>query len=179
MPQSASIPLFKRLLGAAFEGLPAPIKRVHDGRAHKVLSGRCHITRGAGVLVSLLGWAASLPRSGNDLPIQVSFLCDGAREIWNRDFAGQPMRSTLTERNGCLEEVFGPARFRFALRVDDRGIAWTVAGIRVLGLPLPAAWFKAVTARQSVQAGRYAFDVRAELPWVGLLVHYHGWLEVD
>lgn len=176
---SASIPLFKRLLGASFEGLPAPIRRVHDGRAHKVLSGRCHIVRGGGVLVKLLGWAASLPRSGTDLPLQVSFQRDGAGEIWSRDFGGHPMRSTLTERDGYLEEVLGAARFRFALQVDEQGVAWNVVGIKVLGLPLPAAWFKAVTARQSVQAGRYTFDVRAELPCVGLLVHYYGWLEVE
>jgi hypothetical protein len=122
---------------------------------------------------------ASLPRSGTDLPLQVSFLRDGAGEIWSRDFGGHPMRSTLTEHNGLLEEVLGPARFRFALRVDDSGVAWNVVGIRVLGVPLPAAWFQAVTARQSAHAGRYTFDVRAELPWIGLLVHYHGWLEVE
>jgi len=177
LSQSASIPLFKRLLGASFEKLPAPIRRVHDGRARKVLSGRCHIARGAGVLVQLLGWASSLPRSGHDLPVKVTFLCNAEGETWSRDFAGQPMRSTLTDRDGCLEEALGPARFRFALSVDESGIAWRVVGIRVLGVPLPAAWFKAVTARQSVRAGRYAFDVRAELPWIGLLVHYCGWLE--
>lgn len=179
MPYTASASLFKRLLGASFDGLPAPIRRVHDGREHKVLSGRCHISRGSGFLVSLLGWAASLPRSGDDLPLSVSFLCDGAGEVWSRDFGGHPMRSTLAEHNGLLEEVLGPARFRFALRVDDSGVAWSVAGISVLGVPLPAAWFQAVTARQSVQADRYTFDVRAELPWIGLLVHYHGWLEAE
>ena len=179
MPDPASAPLFKRLLGASFDGLPAPIRRVHDDRKHKVLCGRCHISRGSGLLVSLLGWAASLPQSGDDLPLSVSFLRDGAGEVWSRDFGGHPMRSTLAERNGLLEEVLGPARFSFALRVDDSGVAWSVAGISVLGVPLPAAWFKAVTARQSVQSGRYTFDVRAELPWIGLLVHYYGWLEAE
>ena len=89
------------------------------------------------------------------------------------------MRSTLTERDGLLEEALGPARFRFVLSVADGGVAWRVAGMRVMGVPLPAAWFKAVTARQSVRAGRYTFDVRAELPWIGLLVHYQGWLESE
>jgi hypothetical protein len=152
---------------------------VHDGRARKVLSGRCRITRGTGVLARLFAWAASLPKAGDDLPVQVLFQCDERGEIWGRDFAGQPMRSTLTDRDGCLEECLGPVRFRFALRADDRAIMWNVVGIRVLGLPLPAAWFEAVNARQSVEAGRYTFDVRAELPWIGLLIHYHGWLESE
>src|SRR4026209_407119 len=56
VPDPASVPLFKRLLGASYERLPAPIRQVHDGREHKVLSGRCCIRRGSGVLASLLGW---------------------------------------------------------------------------------------------------------------------------
>ena len=131
--------LFKRLLAASYEGLPAPIRRVHDGREHKVLSGRCCIRRGSGFLAGLLGWLTSMPGGGDDLPLQVSFLCNGAGEVWNRDFGGHPMRSTLTERDGLLEEALGPTRFRFALCVDDGGVAWRVAGIRVMGVPLPAA----------------------------------------
>ena len=177
MPEPAPVPLFERLLGASFEGLPAPIKRVHDGQARKVLSGRCRITRGTGVLARLLARVASLPEAGDDLPVRVLFQRDERSEIWSRDFAGQPMRSTLTERDGRLEETLGPVRFRFALSTDDGAIVWNVVAIRVLGLPLPAAWFKAVHARQSVEAGRYTFDVRVELPWIGLLVHYYGWLD--
>jgi hypothetical protein len=177
LPDSVSVPLFKRLLGSSFDELPAPIRSVHDGRARKVLSGRCSITRGDGFFGRFLGWVVSLPRSGRDLPLRVTFLCDGAGEIWSRDFGGCLMRSALAERDGLLEEVLGPVRFRFALRTDDDGIAWHVAGISVLGVPLPAAWFTAVTARQSAAAGRYTFDIRAELPCIGLLVHYRGWLD--
>ena len=179
MPEPVPVPLFKRLLGAAFESLPAPIRRVHDGRAPKVLSGRCRIVRGAGTLASLLAWVASLPRARDDLPVKVEFQCDERRETWSRDFAGQPMRSILTEHGSCLEEALGPVRVRFALRADARAIEWVVVGIRVLGLPLPVEWFSGVQAKESVEAGRYTFDVRAELPWIGLLVHYHGWLDCD
>jgi hypothetical protein len=179
MSRPAPVPLFKRLLGAAFEGLPVPIKRVHDGSAPKRLSGRCRITRESGAVASVLAWAASLPRAGDDLPVEVSFQCDERSETWRRDFAGQPMRSTLRECDGLLEETLGPVRFRFVLRADDYAITWFVVGTRVLGLPLPAAWFRGVTAKESVEAGRYTFDVRAELPWIGLLVHYHGWLDCD
>ena len=32
---------------------------------------------------------------------------------------------------------------------------------------------------EAVESGRYTFDVRAELAYIGLLVHYLGWLERD
>jgi len=107
LPEPAPVPLFERLLGASFEGLPAPIRRVHDSQARKVLSGRCRITRGTGVLARLLARVASLPEAGDDLPVQVLFQRGERSEIWSRDFAGQPMRSTLTERDGCLDSSSG------------------------------------------------------------------------
>jgi len=51
--------------------------------------------------------------------------------------------------------------------------------VRVLGIPLPAAWFAGVHAREYERDGRYRFDVVATLPLIGLLVHYHGWLEFE
>jgi hypothetical protein len=176
---AASVPpsLFRRLLGEAFDTLPAPIQRVHDERTRKVLTGRCRIARGSGCLARVLARIASLPAAGDGLPVQVLIETDGQAETWSRDFAGQPMRSRLRERGACLDEVLGPLGFRFALRANERAIDWTVVRVRALGLPLPVAWFAGVSARESVVAGRYTFDVRAELPWIGLLVHYHGWLE--
>jgi hypothetical protein len=52
-------------------------------------------------------------------------------------------------------------------------------GVRSLGIPLPLAWFDKVSARESVEGGRYRFDVRAEMPVVGLLVRYAGTLDVE
>jgi hypothetical protein len=178
-PVPGSAPLFHRLLGPSFERLPAQIQRVHDRDPHKRFAGRCRIERGSAPVATLLAWVASLPPAGDDLPVRVSIARDEHSEIWSRDFAGNPMRSTLMERDGHLEERLGPARFRFALHADVRTIRWTVVGARVLGLPLPAAWFRAVTATESVEAGHYTFDVRAQLPWIGLVVHYRGWLDAE
>jgi hypothetical protein len=55
----------------------------------------------------------------------------------------------------------------------------TLEEVRALGVPLPAAWFRGVTSRESADGPRYHFDVRAQLPIAGLLVHYRGTLDVD
>ena len=174
-----AVSLFQRLLGSSFETLPAPIRRLHDTRKHKVFAGNCRIERGSHWLVPLFALAMSLPKAGDDVPVEISIQSAGGEETWARNFAGQPMRSALSERNGQLEERLGPMCFRFALRVENQATVWTLEGVKLLGLlPLPLAWFKGMGARESAQSGRYHFDVSAALPVVGRLIHYRGWLSV-
>ncbi len=177
--EPTAVPLFQRLLGPSFETLPAPIRRLHDTRKHKVFAGNCRIERGSHWLVPLFALVVSLPRGGDDVPVEISIQSAGGKETWARNFAGQPMRSAMSERNGQLEERLGPMCFRFALRVENQATVWTLVGVKLLGLlPLPLAWFRGVGARESAQSGRYHFDVSAALPVVGLLIHYRGWLSV-
>ena len=89
------------------------------------------------------------------------------------------MRSTLRASGDLLEESLGLLRFLFALSAKDGAIDWHVVGVRALGMPLPASWFSSVGARESASDGRYCFDIRAAMPLVGLLVHYHGALDVE
>ena len=49
----------------------------------------------------------------------------------------------------------------------------------VLGLSLPRALCGTVLSRSGARDGRYAFDIDARLPWIGRLVAYRGWLEID
>jgi len=77
-----------------------------------------------------------------------------------------------------LCERLGLVTFGFRLHVVDEAIVWRVERVRILGLALPARWFRGVDARESQQAERYWFDVAAVLPLAGLLVRYRGWLHV-
>lgn len=179
-PEPTAVPLFQCLLGSSFDTLPAPLRQLHDARTHKVFAGSCRIERGSHWLVPLFALVMSLPRGDDSLPVQIVIERAQGKELWARNFAGQPMRSVLSERNGQLEERLGPMRFRFALKVEDQAIVWTLVGVKLLGLlPLPVAWFSGVVARESAQSDRYRFDVRAALPFVGSLIHYDGWLSVD
>jgi hypothetical protein len=169
--------LFRRLIGEKFEALPAPLRTIHDG-ASRTYAGQCRVERGSGLLSRFCGAVASLPPAGEAVPIRVTIESGAPGEIWIRDFDGRKMRSTLKERGGLLEERLGPTAFRFALSADDGAIDWRVVAVRSLGIPLPLAWFRKVSARESVEANLYRFDVRAELPVAGLLVHYRGTLDV-
>ena len=173
MPDS----LFRRVAGPGFEALPAPVRAVHSGPGSANWSGRCEVLRGTGLLSRLCAAVAGLPPAGASVPLQVAITRDADGETWDRSFDGHAMRSRLRERDGFLEERLGPSVFRFALRPGPEALEWQLVGVRSFGLPLPVSWFDKVSARESIDGSRYRFDVRAELPVAGLLVHYRGTLE--
>ncbi|MFC3551582.1 DUF4166 domain-containing protein [Lysobacter cavernae] len=175
--------LYRQLLGAAFERLPPSVQRLHARDGQWRYHGKVEVERGTGLLARLCAWATRLPRAGRG-PIKVEIAADRGRERWARVFAGRAMRSRLWGREGLLCERLGPVLFGFHLDVETRpgeghAVVWRLAQVRVLGVPLPAAWFEQVQAHEYARDHRYRFDVTAALPWVGLLVHYRGWLDVD
>lgn len=171
--------VFEQLLGpAAVQQLLPAVQALHriDGASH--WQGECVVSRGRHPLARLCAWAARLPPSGQALLTTVDFQRSAQRETWTRNFGGALMRSTMWPQHGRLREHLGLVQFDFALHAQDGQIHWNTVAVRVLGvLPLPAAWFARVQCTEAADAqGRYTFDVRASLPWIGRIVRYQGWL---
>ena len=77
----------------------------------------------------------------------------------------------------ALRERLGPLQFRYRLHPAREALWWQVAGVRAFGLlPLPSGWFEGVRCRECERDGRYTFLVEAQLPLIGLVVRYEGWL---
>jgi hypothetical protein len=170
-------PLFRRLLGADFDALPAPIRFIHGGAPRRRFAGRCRVERGTSVLSRILGVLASLPAAGADVSLHVTVEAGHSRETWKREFDGKALRSRFGERDGLLEESMGALGLRYRLAAHARGIDWRPAAVRWLGVPLPLPWFREVRAGETVDPhGVYAFDVNVALPLAGLLVRYRGTL---
>jgi hypothetical protein len=174
---SAAQPLFRRILGARFDELPIELQRIHDTCGAREFSGRCAVTGSQSRAIRVLAHIAGLPRPSEDVPIHFSIACTTGRETWTRQFGEERMRSALTERHGRLVERLGLVQLTFALDLIDGAIVWRITDAHALGLRLPLSWFRNVTASAAVETGRYTFDVRVALPWVGPLVAYRGWLE--
>jgi hypothetical protein len=170
--------LFSTLLGDAFDRLPPRVRALHAAIGSRTYRGSADIERGSGFLSQIMGMATSLPPRGRQLPTTVTIETSESTERWSRNFDGHWMRSNLSNADGLLRETLGLATFRFRLTVENDVLTWHVASVRSLGIPLPARWFAGVIAREFEIDGRYHFDVRAELPLVGLLVHYRGALDV-
>ena len=169
--------LFRNLLPDSFDALPAPVRAIHD-KPHGVYHGRCDIERGRGLLSKLMAAVSGLPDAGLARALSVTIESGADGEKWTRDFGGRRMRSSLRQQGALLEERLGPTCFRFRFVPGAEGIDWKLESVRSLGIPLPLRWFKGVSARESADGNRYRFDVRAEMPLAGLLVHYRGYLDV-
>jgi hypothetical protein len=168
--------LFAQLLGGAFEEFPAELQRIHDARPRKRLLGRCAVERGKNPLVKVLAPIASLPPTASDVALTVIIEVQADRETWTRDFGGHLMRSHLSKRGPLLAERLGPITLLFELRGVNRSIEWNIVGASYFGIPLPKRWFSGASAVEALNDGRYTFAVSANLPIIGLLVRYSGWL---
>jgi hypothetical protein len=171
--------LFRTLLGPSFDQLPPVMRQIHDGRPSRWLSGTCAIQRGSNWFAQLAAVIAGMPRAAEDAKVRVQIEADVAGEHWSRYFDGQPVCSRLLARNGLLVENLGPLTVAFRLDATSTQIRWTPEGGRVFGIPLPAGFFRGVTATETSLAGRYSFEVSASLPLIGRVIHYRGWLELE
>lgn len=171
--------LFRQLAGPAFERLPGLIQRVHTGAASATFSGACDVERGRHWLARLAGRVAGMPSAARQIPLRVRIDADAAGEVWTRHFGSREMRSRLQARDGLLIEQLGPLTVAFELVPLADCLRWIPRGGRVLGIPLPARFFSQIHAVECTATQRYTFEVRAALPFMGLIVHYRGWLEPD
>ncbi|NUO74392.1 MAG: DUF4166 domain-containing protein [Lysobacter sp.] len=169
--------LYRKLLGARCDRLPASVRRLHDRTGLQRYRGEVSVVRGRSWLSRLCAWAARLPPQTHGA-IEVEIDADAHGERWVRRFDGHAMPSRLWAQEGLLCERLGLLRFAFVLEADESAVLWRVQGVHALGIALPQRWFDGVTAMESESEGRYRYDVRAELPVAGLLVHYWGWLDV-
>lgn len=170
--------LYARLLGDDFHALAPRLQLLHARPGMQRYRGEVEVIRGDHWLARLCSWATRLPPGGQG-EVEVEIEAIDGLEKWTRHIGGRAMPSRLWEQDGLLCEQLGLVRFGFRLSVEQAAISWRVARVNVLGLPLPARWFREVVALESESEGCYCFDVAAAMPVIGLLVHYRGWLHVE
>lgn len=173
--------LFRTLLDPAdWEQLAPAVQRMHAEGSVVEASGRAYVDGETHLAARLMRRLLTLPEPGAGQAIAVTIERHATHERWSRRFVRGRMQSTL--RAGShrqLHERLGPVTLRFALRRDGDAIDWQLQGVRLLGLSLPRRFCGTVLSRSGVRDGRYAFDIDTHLPWVGRLVVYRGWLEID
>jgi hypothetical protein len=173
-------PLYRRLLGAAWSALPAPLQVMHGLGGRLVAEGRATVDRGSGLLAHLIATLFGFPRAGRDVPARVEFERRGNEEIWRRTFAGRSFASVQSAGSGrsdhLIVERFGPFAFGLAaVLVDDR-LQLVLRRWSFLGLPLPLRLGPVGDAYEFAADGRFHFHVELGHPLIGLIVRYRGWL---
>lgn len=168
--------LSRRLMGPAFERLPAPVRAIHDGQAPGLFQGRAK-ARGAGGLAALIRLVGDMPGPGRypDLKVEIAPRPDA--EDWVRRFGGRRFASRLADRPdipGHFEERIGPLRFLFDVQVETSGFRWRPAGWRLGPLPLPSWLAPRIRARSFARDGVYRFSVLVAHPLAGVILAYAG-----
>jgi len=176
----AATPLYRQLLGDAWQSLPAPLAAMHDLTGDLTAEGVATVERGSGVFSRLAGFLFGFPAAGQGVPVAVSFHVEHGREIWRRTFAGHSFSSVQSAGRGRFDrllcEAFGPLTFGLALVVDDGKLRLVLRRWSFLGVPLPLGLAPRGEAYESAADGRFNFHVEIGHPLTGLIVRYRGWL---
>jgi hypothetical protein len=180
-PGAARLPLYRRILGSAFDTLPEPIRAMHDLAGSMTVSGRADIDRGTNILARFAAALFGFPKAGRNVPIEVRFEAKNGAEIWQRNFAGQRFSSSQSEGTGrssrLLAERFGPFTFGLAVLAGSGQLTLVLRRWSLLGIPLPLVLAPRSDSYEFVgDDGRFHFHVELRLPLAGLLVRYRGWL---
>lgn len=175
-----TLPLYRRVLGADFDRMPAPVRAVHDFTGRYVGAGTANVERGnllARSIAALLG----MPQAGRDRPVRIVIDAMPKGELLSRFYPDTTLRTfqSCETRDGqtLLGEKFGPFRLLIALTGHERGcdfrlVRWTLGPI-----PLPMALAPRLVANERLHNGRHRFLVRISLPLIGLLLGYEGDVE--
>jgi hypothetical protein len=174
-------PLYKRVLGSAWERLPQPIRDLHSVETKKTFAGKAGVERGTGLVSRLIGALYGFPAAGSEIPVEVVIERSGVGERWQRSFAGRIFHSWQTAGQGSneylIDERFGPISVGLALIESDGRLEYVVRNWTFLGIPMPRFLAPGGTTWEHVRDQRFHFHVEIAHPWFGLIVRYRGWLE--
>ena len=174
-------PLYRHILGAAWDRLPDEIRDLHQVETSRRFAGRAAVDRGRGIMARLVGTLYRFPDEGAEIPVGVLLERRDAGEIWQRTFAGRTFRSIQIPGAGrsdlLIEERFGPVTVGLALVVQDAQLDYVVRRWRFLGIPMPLFMAPGGRTFERVEDGRFRFHVEIGHPWFGLIVGYRGWLQ--
>ena len=173
--------IFQRVLGEAWDRVPAPVRAMHDTSPSLRSAGKATVTRGPGLPARIIATVVGFPKAGTDIPVEVTMQRDANGETWRRTFAGKAFSSRMTAGTGrayrLLVERFGPASFHLALVPDGERLRMIVRGWSLLGVPMPRRWAPTGESHEAARDGRFHFHIEIAHPWVGPIVAYEGWLE--
>lgn len=179
----APAPIFKRVLGDAFETLPPQLKVLHGGEKHTVWRGEAETRYDKNILVRLIRKVTGIKAGLGTVPVTVTIDADSEAETWERSFDGKGFKSRLSPGTGCnkhlMMEKFGPLSVALSLEVKNHELHFVPRRWFILGCPMPNALLPRGTSFECEKNGMFYFDVEIRVPMAGLIAAYKGVLKPD
>lgn len=174
-------PLYRQILGNAFNALPPKLQLLHGSKAERRWQGHAEVRRGAGLLARIVAAIIGFPKAATRVPVTVAFTPEKGGECWTRDFGGKRFASLQSRGAGrndyLLVERFGPLSFAMALVVEEDRLHLVPRRWSALGIPMPRWLMPHGSSFEAEIDGAFCFDVEIAAPLVGLIVAYRGSLE--
>jgi hypothetical protein len=89
------------------------------------------------------------------------------------------MVTTQWAHHGFLMEAYGPTCFASALVLEGATLRYEFRRAWLGGVPLPRWLSPKIEGAVHGAAGGWQLEVHVAGPIVGMLVHYHGWIEPE
>ncbi|MEQ8823180.1 MAG: DUF4166 domain-containing protein [Filomicrobium sp.] len=176
-----SDPIYRQVLGSAFDTLPQQVRSLHDSTKMRRWVGQAEVRRGKGVLANAIAWAIGFPAAASKIPVNVVLSPEARGERWTRDFGGKVFSSYQECGEGRNEhlmiERFGIISVALALVAEDDRLYLIPRRWSCLGIPLPGFLLPRGTTFEDEQDGNFCFNVEITAPIVGLIVAYKGTLK--
>ena len=174
-----SAPLYKRILGEAWDALPASLAALHNLAAKELKAeGMARVETGKHPIARLLAALYGFPHAGERVPVKVTFHQIDGGELWQRDFAGRKFSTFQSEGRGyadkLLVERFGPVSFWMALVLKQGELHYVIRRWSVFGIPLPRAFAPNASAYEFADGDDFHFHVEVKHWLMGQLVKYEG-----
>ncbi|MGA7439362.1 MAG: DUF4166 domain-containing protein [Luteibacter sp.] len=171
-------PLYKRVLGSAFETLPGMLRELHGTAAARQWQGSAEVRHGGGLIARVIRAVIGFPKAGRNVPLTVHFSPEDGGERWTRTFDGKDFSSHQSAGTGrdehLLVERFGLVSFALALVVEEDRLLLMPRRWSLLGIPMPGFMLPKGISFEHEEGGRFCFDVEISAPGVGLIVAYKG-----
>lgn len=172
--------IFPALLGKTFHALPIPLQELHRGERSSEWEGKASIRGAQNLAGRIVAALFRLPVEDHQTGARVSIDVTRTGETWTRSFGGKQFRSFLSlgtgSEAGLMCERFGIITVAMAITWKDGKLWFAPRRWRIGPLPLPSALRPKGNSFESEREGLFAFDVRAEVPIVGLIAAYEGTL---
>ncbi len=177
------VPLYRQVLGSAFDDLPSQVKTLHDAAVTRDWVGAAQVRRGPGVLARIVAAVFGFPKAAESVPVRVTLSPEAGGERWLRNFDGKRFSSYQSRGRGrdahLLIERFGIIAVALAMVVEDKRLYLIPRRWSALGLPLPRMLLPKGASFETQEDGCFVFDVEISAPLVGLIVTYRGKLRPE
>jgi hypothetical protein len=175
-----SQPLYQHMLGSNWDRLSPQIRQLHCVEGESSFVGECSVERGRHPLAWLVATMIGLPDPGATQKISVRLVQEGDGERWIRQVGKRRFTSVQEpardRHQWLIRERFGPVAVYLSLVVDGECLRYAICQWTFCGIPLPLSLGPRSRAVESVEMGRFRFDVEIRHFLTGLIVRYQGTL---